>query len=78
MTWIQVQNYIDQIPWAVPMERIRYYLRDIKHWLYGAFNKDYHPQPELDENETIENHRERELAEIQRQAILSGIKPPIK
>ncbi len=78
MTHIQVQDYINQIPWVVPMERIRYYLRDIRHLLFGAFTKDYHPEPELDENETLQDRKKTEFAELQRQAILAGIQPPKK
>lgn len=60
------------------MERIRYYLRDIKHVLFGYFVKDYDIQPELDEDETIESVKEKEFKEIQRQANLHGITPPTK
>lgn len=78
MTHIQIQDYISQIPWVVPMERIRYYLRDIRHLLFGAFTKDYHPQPELEENETLEDRKKAEFAELQRQAILAGAPMPTK
>jgi hypothetical protein len=78
MTEIQVQNYISQIQWVSPLERIRYYLRDIKHVLFSFLVEDYQAKEELGEDETVEMIKERELAETQRQAILHGIKPPLK
>lgn len=49
MTEIQVQLYISQIVWVSPLERIRYYLRDIKHVLFSFFVKNYETQEEIEE-----------------------------
>ena len=75
---VQIGLYISQIQWVSPMERIRYYLRDIKHVLFSYFTKDYEVHQELDEDETVESHKEREFEEIKRQARLHGIPPPEK
>jgi len=60
------------------MERVRYYLRDIKHVLFSYFIKDYKPQPELDEDESEEDRKESEFKEIQKIAENNGIPKPIK
>lgn len=78
MTEIQIQLYISQIGWVSPMERIRYYLRDIKHVLFSYFIRNYHSQPELDEDETISDHEKKDLQELKKQAMLAGIPPPEK
>lgn len=75
---VQIGLYISQIQWVSPMERIRYYLRDIKHVLFSYFIQDYKIQQELDEDETIESVKEKEFEEIKRKAILHGIPPPKK
>lgn len=78
MTMVQISLYISQIQWISPLERIRYYLRDIKNVLFSYFTKDYEVQQELDEDETVESHKEKEFEEIKRQAILHNISPPTK
>ena len=78
MTMVQVSLYISQIQWVSPLERIRYYLRDIKHVLFSYFIKDYQADPEYDEDEDEQNHAERELIETQRLAKLHGIPLPTR
>jgi hypothetical protein len=72
----QVDAYLGQIWYVVPMVRIRYYLRDIKHVLFSMFTKDYQPDPEYDEDEDAETRKADELYKTQLEAIKHGIPPP--
>lgn len=75
MTVYQIEAYISQIWYVSPLERIRYYIRNILaimlKWLC-----DQELPVELEEDETLEAHKERELEEIQRMAKLADIDPP--
>lgn len=78
---VQIELYISQIQWVSPMERVRYYLRDIKHVLFSYFIKDYEPQEELQEEEPakIEPEPKTKLSkreQIEKDCAFLGIKPP--
>ena len=71
----QIDSYLSQIRWVSNLERISNYLRGmyaiILKWLC---NQDL-PE-ELDEDETLESHKQRQLEETQRLAKLADIEPP--
>lgn len=75
MTTYQIDAYLSQIWYVSPMERVRYYLRHILSILLKwLFDQDL-PE-ELDEDETLEAHKQRELEETQYLAKMAGIEPP--
>jgi len=76
MTMYQIDAYLSQVWYVVPMIRIRYYLRDIKHVLFSMFTKDYQAEPEYDEDEDAETRKADELYNTQLEAIKQGIPPP--
>ena len=76
MTMYQIDAYLSQVWYVVPMIRIRYYLRDIKHVLFSMFTKDYQAEAEYDEDEDAETRKDDELYKTQLEAIKQGIPPP--
>lgn len=78
MTNMQIQLYLSQIWYVSPLERIRYYLRDIKNGFFNMFSKDYQVDKELDENETDKTREADRLARLQLDAIKAGIRPPLR
>lgn len=75
MTMYQIDAYLSQIRWVSNLERITSYIRGIYaivlKWLCDTDLPD-----ELDEDETLEAHHERELERIQHLAKMAGIPPP--
>ncbi len=57
LTYPEIDDYLSQISYVAPLCRIRYYLRDIKNLLFSMFTQDYQPNPELDEDETLESRK---------------------
>ena len=78
MTNAQIQLYLSQIWYVSPLERIRYYLRDIKDGFFSMFSKNYNSDPEYDENETDKTREDTKLLKIQLAALKAGIKPPLR
>lgn len=78
MTEIQIQLYISQIWYVSPLEKIRYYLRDIKNGFFSMFSKNYKPDPEYDETEDEKTREADRLTRIQLEAIKMGLKPPLR
>jgi hypothetical protein len=71
----QIDAYLSQIWYVVPMVRIRYYLRNIYSimlkWLCDADLPE-----EYDEDEDTETRKADELYKTQLEAIKQGIQPP--
>jgi len=75
MTMYQIDAYLSQIRWVSNLERIRSYIHGIYALMYKWLCNTDLPD-ELDEDETLEAHKERELERVQRLAELSDIPSP--
>jgi hypothetical protein len=75
MTMYQIDSYISQVWYVVPMVRIRYYLKDIKHVLFSMFVKDYQAEPEYDEDENETTRKDDELRRVQVEHLRMGGSP---
>lgn len=53
-------------------------MRDIKNLLFTKFTEGYEPDPELDEDETIEDREQAEFEDLQDNCNKIGLIPPEK